>query len=538
MNTFESFLEARLLWLGKVLQPERVFYVFLFAAGLIVIALKNSGVFPLPVSYAVFYFVLLILLGLYRPSFLWQTVIFFLPFELIQVASFPAGLDLRAYQFCLMALLFSTAILWIQKKVVLPPLRWFDLFLLLVVLGGTLSFFVNTLPLSSSKDVLILYSFTALYSVGRIYLQKKKQVGIFLHTLLVSGSAVALYAFYQVIAYEHNWTHFMVMTGRPNSVFEEADWLGFFMGIAALVAIIFTLQAKRWYQEVLGAMLLIVFLVTLILTVSRSAWLGFGIGVIAVGLVLAYEYLSGFLHAKPKEVRTLFKFFAGVPITLAVSVGIIFIFQLTRFQLADRFASTGTGDQIITIACSQGSVPPASVASVEVLSSFGCQHINLEEREHYQQDGYTITETARPDPNVSIRRDLYIQTFALIRTHFFFGLGWGESVKAFGVDGRGAGLNSSNIFLEIWLGSGLMGILGFVIFWFGILFAILKRLYHKREMTDGFWLSILMLGLWCQATIFNLFNAGLLLGIFAAMLVLFAWYGEKTVPKISTLWQQ
>lgn len=523
--------------LGKVFEPDRVFLIFLFLAGLAVIILHNTGVFPLSSSYAVFYLLLLILLGLYRPNFLWQGVVFFLPFELIVVATLPANVDLRAYQLGIVALLISTFLLWIQKKLILRTLRWFDLALALVLVGGTLTFFLNRLPAANSKDVFILYSFASFYYLGRLYLQKRRDVQAFIYTLLASGVAVAVYGIYQAIAFQKNWSDFMVMAGRPNSVFEEADWLGLFMGLVALAALVVTLQLKRWYQEFGGAVLFVLFLITLIITVSRSAWLGFGVAIVALAILLGYEYLSGFIHTRPKENRILIKFFLGVPVALILSLAIIFFFDLTRFQLGDRLTSTGTGDQVITIACTQGANPPASVENKDALGLYGCQHINLEEQEKFKGEGYIVREIEHPDPNIAIRQNLYQQTFAILKDHFFLGLGWGESVKAFGTDGRGAGLNSSNIFLEIWLGSGLIGLLGFLVFWLGIFFAILKRLYHKREMTEGFWLSILLLGFWLHATVFSLFNASLLLGIFIAVIMLFSWYGEKTAPKISNLWR-
>ena len=538
MNTFENILEERLAGIGAWLRPERVFLACLGMFGGIAIVLLNTGVFPLAPPYAIFYLLLLFLFGLYRPEFLWYTVVFLLPFETLTVAMFGRSIDIRGYQMGMVALGAAVAVLLLQGNRVLPKLRWFDGALALLLVGAILTFVFRQLPFASAKEIIILASFGLLYGLGRIFIRKKSDAEQFLATLLVSGVVVAGYALWQMVLFQTGGNHFMVMPGRPNSVLPEADWLGFFMGMVGLVALIAFLKAKEWYQEICFAVLTLLFLVALIITVSRSAWLAFAVGGVVLGLLLGVEFVSGFIHSQLKNIKTLFKFFLGVPVLLVLAVTIVLLTHLTRFELDERLASTG-GQQLVTAACTAEVDPPKEVASLDELSVYGCQHINLEEQAWYESQGYVIAEVSRPDPNVSIRKSLYQQTWNILKDHFFLGLGWGESLKVFGTDGRGAGLNSSNVFLEVWLGSGLIGLWGFLFFWLGILFALGNRLVHKREMTEGFWWSALLLALWFQVTVFNLFNAGLLLGVFLVFLMLASWYGEKTLPYgISSLWQK
>lgn len=537
MNTLENIIENCFNALGKFLRPEQLFLGLLFVLGGLSIILFNTQVFPVNPAYALFYFFLLVLLGLYRPALLWQAVIFFLAFELVTAVEL-GGAAIRIYQFGTMALLLASILLLLQGKVILPRFRWFDIALVALLVGAILSFFANSLPVESSKQLLVLVFFGFVYGAGRLYVRSKQDWKNFLVTLQVSGVVVALYALYQAVAFKYQQAHFMVMEGRPNSVFEEADWLGFFLGVVALIAIFRFLQTRKIFSEVLAAILVVLFVLTLILTVSRSAWLGFAAGVIFVILCMLLQYFSGFLHTKKSDYRTLGKLLAGIPFLLALSIFLVSLLGLTRFDLDQRALSTASGNQEITIACSESAHSPAFVQFVEELGSLGCQHIDLEEREAYLQDGYEIRTTERPDPNIDIRQDLYRQSFTLLKEHPVFGIGWGESLKAFGTDGRGAGLNSSNMFLEVWLGTGLLGILGFSFFWFGLLIAGLKRLFRKREMTDGFWITLLVLTLWIHVTIFNLFNSGLLLGTFGAFLILASWYLEKAAPRIKNLWQK
>ena len=538
MNTFENILEERLARVGALLQPERVFLVFLGIVGVASIILLNTGVLPLVPTYALFYLVLLFLFGLYRPEWLWLAVAFFLPFEILTVAVVGTSIDIRGYQFGMVALGAATLVLLLQKKRTLPILRWFDGALGLLLIGAVLTFVLRQLPLASVKEIIILFSFAFLYGLGRIFIRKKSDVEHFLAALTVSGVVTALYALWQILMFQGGGQHFMVMPGRPNSVLEEADWLGFFMGMIGLVTLVAFLKAKEWYRELSFALLTLLFLVTLIITVSRSAWLSMAVGLFVLALLLGVEFVSGFVHARPKNIRTIFKFFLGVPVFLVLAVGIVVGTHLTRFELDERLASTG-GQQLITAACTKEVDPPKEIVSLDELAVYGCQHINLEEQSDFENQGYVIAEVSRPDPNVSIRKSLYQQTGSILKEHFLLGLGWGESLKVFGTDGRGAGLNSSNLFLEVWLGSGLLGLWGLLFFWFGILYALVNRLIHKREMTDGFWWSALVLALWCQVTVFNLFNAGLLLGVFVVFVMLAAWYAEKTLPyTFRSLWQK
>lgn len=539
MNTVENFLEERLASFAHIFSPERVFLGILSLIGCATIILFNEGALPLSLPYGIFYITLLFLFALYRPQLVWQLVVFFLAFEVPKFLLVAGSIDIRIYQAALVALMTATLVLCVQKKILPPAPRWFDGALALVIVGALITFWLRGLPLENSKDIIILLSFAALYLLGRFYLRKKKDIRTLFVTLITSALVVTLYALYQMVAFQKNWQTYMVMSGRPNSSFEEADWLGFFMGTVALITIVAALHMKRWYQEIVLGAALLFFLIVLIVTVSRSAWLGFGAGVGILGIILAYEYFSGFIHARARDTRAIIKFFVGGPIIFLLALISIYCFSLTRFELSDRLVSTGTGEQVITVACAKESVPPVFVSDIQELPRYGCQHINLEEQEFYQAQGYVLAEVERPDPNINIRKNIYQETKSILKDHFFLGIGWGESVKVFGTDDRGAGLNSSNLFLEVWLGSGLIGIFGFLLFWLGILVAIGNRLVHKREMTEGYWLSIIMLLIWVQATIFNLFNAGLLSGAFLIVLMLFAWYGEKTVPySIKSIWQK
>ncbi|HLN18915.1 MAG TPA: hypothetical protein VK255_01965, partial [Patescibacteria group bacterium] len=82
-----------------------------------------------------------------------------------------------------------------------------------------------------------------------------------------------------------------------------------------------------------------------------------------------------------------------------------------------------------------------------------------------------------------------------------------------GNDERGTPLNSSNIFLEVWLGAGSIGLICFVILLGYILIKSIKNFYHATENLQKT-LNLFIIISWFGLVVINLFNAGLFLGIF------------------------
>jgi hypothetical protein len=197
-------------------------------------------------------------------------------------------------------------------------------------------------------------------------------------------------------------------------------------------------------------------------------------------------------------------------ILIALGVALMIVMPLTRFQLTDRVVSTG-GLQKITISCpaSIDLVIPQKVNSLDDIKP--CQHINLEDIAKERALGNVIMEVNRPDPNVNIRAEIYQKSWQQIKAHPILGLGWGGISSVLGSDERGAGLNASNIFLEVWLGAGLIGFLSFVILVGYIMTATIGAFLDNNENKNGSLIAFVMLG-WAAVVIPNLFNSGIFLG--------------------------
>jgi hypothetical protein len=202
-----------------------------------------------------------------------------------------------------------------------------------------------------------------------------------------------------------------------------------------------------------------------------------------------------------------------------ISLAAVYFLNLTSFQLFDRAESVGTGLQEITISCKQEAVLPEKVATSEELIRYGCRHINLEEVPMEAGQGNFITKIYRNDPNVSVRSEIYRKVWQEIKMRPIVGIGWGNISLILGQDERGAGLNASNIFLEIWLGAGLLGLLAFLVIW---IYIPVKAVYNMWKAEKLFNQSIALFALisWFGLTVFNLFNAGIMLGFFWAWLAI------------------
>jgi len=242
---------------------------------------------------------------------------------------------------------------------------------------------------------------------------------------------------------------------------------------------------------------------------TRSAWLGLAaMGFFFVGISLVTFFKLG----NPKRA---FLLIGKTSLAICLALIVVPVFHLSRFSFIDRIISTG-GIQKITVACLSENRIPEHIQNIEELSLYNCQHILLEEQSAFREAGYTIQEIGRDDPNIAIRQSVYTQAVSLAREHPFLGIGWGTVGVRLGVDDRGAMLNASNMFLEFWLGSGLIGVSAFSVLWFLFGFQSGRATFLGGGSEVAFQLFFHLV--WIGFTVFNLFNSGILLGIFFVFL--------------------
>jgi len=270
-------------------------------------------------------------------------------------------------------------------------------------------------------------------------------------------------------------------------------------------------QVGQWF---LNFYLYLIFLV-LLLTVARSAWLGF------LGLTIVYFILliwqKSLFKLKNFTWKSFFQDIFSVGIAYMVSILVVISFGLSNFNLFDRASSSVSGLQEITVSCEKNSTVPKEISSLDILAQYNCRYINLEEIKSEEASGFEVKKVFRPDPNISIRKGIYGTILKESKNHFVIGQGLGSSAEILGKDNFGHGLNASNIFLEVAFSWGISGLIIFSILFLLPMILSIKNLYKKA---DNAGLSIFVILTSVALIIPNLFNAGLFLSILWVWLAL------------------
>lgn len=480
------------------------------------IAASNAGVLPFRnLGDFAFFLILGMVFAIYRPGWSFLFFVGSIALENINLAPQSLGIAMRPYQFFAVITLASLVIGYFSKRIAfeLPKWRWYDFAALAFAVGGFLSALFSLEKGASFKQAIVALSFVVIYFLTRIYVQGYADFKRILPFLLSSSVVVMIYALWQNVRFALGMNSFEVMPGRPNATFTEPDWLGIYLVIllAIIFAVIFRKNKEAYDKSLwLNYLFVVTIFVTLIMTVSRSAWLGAAVVTIAFWKSIG---LNGSVNPKSWLWKESLKHFTFTVIAAVFALGITYVFSLTSFQLGNRLQSTGSGLQKITISC-DSDVQLDNISNVSQLGSYGCRHINLEEIESEKAQGKIVKEIYRNDPNVDIRKQIYAKSISEIKANPVFGIGWGGIGKVLGSDERGAGLNASNMFLEVWLGSGILGLLAILSLVCYILAASIKGYFTQNKER-----SVISLLASLAIIIPNLFNAGIFL---AVVWVLFA----------------
>ncbi len=501
------------------------------------ILFNNLGVLPMRTGDFVFFAFLVLALALYRPGWAFMFFVGTIALENINLAPESLGIILRPYQFIGGLLFLAIAIKFLTKKLYFKLVRpnWLDYLVFLIPLAGLLNIINSQNALAGIKFALILFSFAILFLLTRNYIQNTVDLKKSLPFFLGSSLVIMLYGFWQNNRFAHKLNSFAVMPGRPNSTLTEPDWLGLYLILilaSSYALIYFFIQKgdeenklkKQTSLAVIYAYLILAFTL-LIISVARSAWLG----AIAMTILFLVAIFYGW------QWKVIIKIKLGIISAFFISLGIVYFFQLTTFQLFDRAVSTG-GLQKITIACNPDCGRDAlqcvstvvTIHDISKLTQYGCRQINLEEIETEKKQGRFVTEIKRDDPNVSVRAEVYRKSWLQIKAHPILGIGWENIATVLGKDARGINLNSSNIFLETYLGSGIIGFVSLIIIFITIFVRAIIVFYREVDLEQKTFALFVLIS-WTGIIVFNLFNAGIMLGFF------WVWLGIASGLKIEKI---
>lgn len=525
-------------WWKQAFQGPVTFVMVGAGIGLLGVGLLIFGGTPWQWPNFLFFSVLMFLVALYRPSWGFLCFVASLPFETINLIPPEVGFMLRPYQWLFFLLGLAVVMRLVTQRLSWPlfSLNVVDVWLALIPGGALLSGWIN--GGEGMRLAVIVSSFYALYLLSRVFLKSRGDIQAALVTFVASGSMTFIFGILQNIAFEYGINVSTTMPGRPNGSFSEPDWLGYFAALGMLLVLAWVHRRMHqgresgrssqsgWLPLVGGGALLVLTLVVLILTVSRSAWLAALMALVSwFGLSLWRPGTAG--------IRRLLGSAQLLVVTFVVALVLVIDLPLTRFDLSSRAASTATGWQTITVVCEESARIPKRVQSLAEVGQFGCRHITLEAIPEYQaQSGVQVLTVERPDPNVEIRSSIYETTWSEIKRHPLLGIGWGNIGDVLGRDERGAAYNASNVWFELALGAGLMGLIGLsvglgLIGW-RILSALKVSIPTSGDLlVPGAVASLAIMGAFL---VFNLFNSGLLIG--------FVWVGWAVLVRWSVLFTQ
>ncbi len=506
----------------------------------------NSAIFPLDMADFTFFVMIAFFFALYRPGWAFLVFLSLLPFEMVNLSPEALAFSLRPYQLLGGALLLSMLARFIVHRLPFSVMRfrWFDIMPIVFGLGGFLAIGFASDTLNATKQALIALSFVALYFLSRQFLGEVRDVRRVMPFLVLSSVCTILFALWQSIQFTAGRISFEVMSGRPNAFFAEPDWLGMFLVLSGSLALglLFyyfdqyrtdestentrlaepsflkrSIYALSHYSRTSFLFFVFCFLTLswlgILLTVARSAWVGF---VFSVLLFLKLLLVGGHSWSFRNWRWKLFAQGCGaVAVSFVVALIMVWGFQLTTFDLTNRAGSTTSGQQEITVSCEAPVALPERIESVSELSSYGCRFIRLEEIDAEQSAGRFVSTVSRPDPSTEARRVIGQKTFETLKAHWFFGIGWGGIGSILGTDDRGAVFNASNAFLESWLGGGILSALAFLVLWMLVpIFALRTFFGFGNESNQGVSraVSVFFLVSWIGFTVFNIFNSGILLG--------------------------
>ncbi|PID52162.1 MAG: hypothetical protein CR972_03405 [Candidatus Moraniibacteriota bacterium] len=452
-------------------------------------------------------------LTLYRPIMIFALFVGLLPLEIISIAPEMFDFSVRPYQ--AMAVFMTLGMIGVT--VVRPDIRekfvWniFDTVITLFLFSGIISAVCTDISQHVWMQTVIFCTFGLLYFVTRFFVTEKTNIIELMPIIISSGGVIGAYAIAQNIFFAVGWLHMEIMPGRPNATFAEPDWLGFyFVFVLAVYLSYLYYNAKqkhiRKFCDVVLYSIMLLISIALILTVARSAWLGAGVVFCVYFLVLIVQ----------KRYKLFLRHVLWNGSLVVCSIFLVLTFDLTIFELGNRVQSTGTGDQEITVSCVSNAsqktlIDMGHISNIGVLDEYECRHIDLEEIQAEELAGHHVFKMMRDDPNITIRANVYKKIITAIAEQPITGRGWGSGGEILGTDEAGTSLNTSNIFLEIALASGILGIGTFLSLLFVIIFYTFHILRKSRDVVDN---SIALFALLGLVAIFvpNMFNAGLLMG--------------------------
>jgi putative inorganic carbon (HCO3(-)) transporter len=394
----------------------------------------------------IFLYTLILALFLVKPKIGFLGFIFFISFDNYLFWN-GFGVKIKIYQVFLLGGLMAFLLMNFLMK---AKIKKDTIFLLLLIYWAAGFISLKNAPNKTDAYIILIVELVSIliYFLVIQMLRDRSLIKATLMTILLSGNFVALLSIYQVIAYNLGLPSRVIQTnqffwGRPVGTFYESNYLGAYSLSIVLIIIGLLLSNQKEISRVYLGISLMMQLLTLLLSMTRGAWLGLFFGFFLLYLLLRYV----------EKQKKGFRF-----VNLAVVT--LFLF-LVPSLLVYFFA------------------PSFSEKTWNRFSPF--QSLN------FQPASYS------PE---AIRWKKMTGTFESIKSSPLIGFGPGQAGMISGeqvwyqpeVDYLRRGTGSANLFLGIMFQRGLLGLMLFI----PVLVIFFKRAFHAlKNMPDDFLKTVL-----------------------------------------------
>ncbi|HEY5528757.1 MAG TPA: O-antigen ligase family protein [Thermoleophilia bacterium] len=221
----------------------------------------------------------------------------------------------------------------------------------LALVAGIGSVVVRGVPNDVGLFALRIIFEPMLYFFAGFLLPKSRQwVKWIVAVFLLSSVALALHGLYQYVTHAPMPAHWIDITEassigtRAYSIVGNPNGLGAFLLLGALVSMSLALARLKAVQRIVMAVVCVLLLAGVAVTFSRGAWIGLGVGVLAL-LIMAYRrylaplFIAAFVAwfaAPAKFTHRLTFAFSGAYITKSTEAGRLFVWKLALQHIAEH----------------------------------------------------------------------------------------------------------------------------------------------------------------------------------------------------------
>lgn len=193
----------------------------------------------------------------------------------------PGGIDLTFERIVYSSLIWGAALLallciyFIFAKKFRFEHHWILLFVFVIPLSYTISFFNAASRHMAEKELLVSLLYAAIFLAAYVTMKNKSGHRIMQLVLMLSGYLIVLFGFFNLFGHV-SYDHSVMLTDqglRMTGIFQYANTYAMYLMIFLFCALHYIVQSRNRLQLFLHSLMLVPIFVSFLLTLSRGAWL-------------------------------------------------------------------------------------------------------------------------------------------------------------------------------------------------------------------------------------------------------------------------